>query len=89
MQARYSPSSAVVTSAVHDFLARLDEGYDLVQGSRFVPGGVSENLPLSRSLAARRVKSESELTMANPSTLPEYRMSIASMIIAESVELFP
>lgn len=41
--------------AVHDFLARLDEGYDLVQGSRFVPGGVSENLPLSRNLAVRLV----------------------------------
>jgi glycosyltransferase involved in cell wall biosynthesis len=30
------------------FVARLREGYDHVQGSRFVTGGVSENLPLSR-----------------------------------------
>ena len=41
--------------AVPDFLERLDEGYDLVQGSRFVPGGVSENLPLSRGLAVRLI----------------------------------
>ncbi len=41
--------------AVPDFLAKLDEGYDLVQGSRFVPGGVSENLPLSRNLALRLI----------------------------------
>ena len=46
-------------------------------------------MPLSRKRATRRVKSESELTMANPSTFPEYRMSIASMIIAESVAFLP
>ncbi len=31
-------------------LAALDEGYDYVQGSRFVSGGKSENLPLFRRL---------------------------------------
>lgn len=41
--------------AVPDFLEKLDEGYDLVQGSRFMPGGVSENLPLSRALAVRLI----------------------------------
>lgn len=41
--------------AVPEFLAKLDEGYDLVQGSRFVPGGISENLPLSRGLAVRLI----------------------------------
>ncbi|VWM09400.1 Uncharacterised protein [Collinsella intestinalis] len=46
-------------------------------------------MPLSRKRATSRVKSESELTMANPSTVPEYRMSIASMIIAESVAFLP
>ena len=29
-------------------LAAIDEGYDYVQGSRFLPGGKSENLPLFR-----------------------------------------
>ena len=31
------------------------DGVEAVQGSRFVPGGVSENLPLSRNLAVRLV----------------------------------
>ena len=43
----------------------------------------------SRSRAASRVKSLSEDTRQNPSTRPEYKMSIASMIMAESVEFFP
>ncbi|HEX8431253.1 MAG TPA: hypothetical protein VF625_08190, partial [Longimicrobium sp.] len=30
------------------FLRALDEGYDHVQGSRYVPGGVAVNTPLSR-----------------------------------------
>ena len=41
--------------AVPSFVERLEEGYDFVQGSRFVPGGVSENLPLSRNLAVRLI----------------------------------
>lgn len=39
--------------AIPTFLAKLDEGYDHVQGSRFLPGGVSENLPLSRWLGVK------------------------------------
>lgn len=31
-------------------LAAIDEGYEYVQGSRFVSGGKSENLPLFRRL---------------------------------------
>lgn len=34
--------------AIPTFLAKLDEGADHVQGSRFIRGGVSENLPFSR-----------------------------------------
>lgn len=34
--------------AIPRFVAALDAGFDHVQGSRFIPGGVSENLPLSR-----------------------------------------
>lgn len=39
--------------ALSDFAAKLAEGYDHVQGSRFLPGGVSENLPLSRWLGVK------------------------------------
>ena len=46
-------------------------------------------IPASRRRMARRVKSESLDTSTKPSQLPEYRMSMASMIMAESVEFFP
>lgn len=35
-------------SAIPRFLEKMEAGYDHIQGSRFLPGGVSENLPLSR-----------------------------------------
>lgn len=37
-------------AAIPDFIKLLDEGYDHVQGSRFVPGGKAINTPLSREL---------------------------------------
>ncbi len=39
--------------AIPQFLDRLRAGYDHVQGSRFVLGGVSENLPLGRWLGIK------------------------------------
>ncbi len=39
--------------AIPRFVAALEQGYDHVQGSRFVPGGHHENTPLSRYLAVR------------------------------------
>lgn len=35
------------------FLKKLEQGYDLIQGSRFIKGGVAENTPLSRWLAVQ------------------------------------
>ena len=46
-------------------------------------------IPASRRRMARRVKSESLDTSTKPSQLPEYSRSMASMIMAESVEFFP
>lgn len=40
-------------TAIPEFVRLLRDGVDHVQGSRFLPGGVSENLPLSRWLAVR------------------------------------
>lgn len=37
-------------SAIPDFIKKLDEGHDHVQGSRFIPGGKAINTPLSREL---------------------------------------
>lgn len=39
--------------AIPRFAKKLDAGFDHVQGSRFVRGGVSENLPLSRWLGVK------------------------------------
>lgn len=38
-------------TAIPDFVKLLDEGYDHVQGSRFIPGGHAINTPLERHLA--------------------------------------
>ena len=40
---------------VPKFIAKLKEGYDLVQGSRFVKGGHAVNTPRSRYLAVRLI----------------------------------
>lgn len=39
--------------ALTDFCQKLDEGYDYVQGSRFIKGGIEKNTPLVRKLALK------------------------------------
>jgi dolichol-phosphate mannosyltransferase len=39
--------------AIPSFVTALEQGWDHVQGSRFIPGGHHENTPLSRHLAVR------------------------------------
>ena len=39
--------------AIPSFFAAMEDGCDFVQASRYVPGGVAENTPLSRDLAIR------------------------------------
>jgi len=41
--------------AIPAFIARLDEGYGFVQGSRYIAGGVEENTPLDREYAVRLI----------------------------------
>ncbi len=38
---------------VNKFVNCLDDGYDFVQGSRFVKGGIAQNTPLIRHIAVR------------------------------------
>ncbi|MBC3869474.1 glycosyltransferase family 2 protein [Undibacterium oligocarboniphilum] len=40
-------------AAIPRFIEELQQGLDFVQASRFVPGGVAENTPLSRDFAIR------------------------------------
>ncbi len=37
------------------FIQKLEEGYDFVQGSRFIKGGRAVNTPLTRSIAVRLI----------------------------------
>ncbi|KLE32339.1 glycosyltransferase family 2 protein [Aurantiacibacter luteus] len=41
--------------AVADMVAKLQAGYDYVQGSRYLPGGAAENTPLERTIANRLI----------------------------------
>jgi glycosyltransferase involved in cell wall biosynthesis len=41
--------------AVAAMVARLEEGCDYVQGSRYLPGGAAENTPLERTIANRAI----------------------------------
>lgn len=40
---------------VPEFICKLDEGYDFIQGSRFVNGGKAINTPISRLLAVKLI----------------------------------
>jgi hypothetical protein len=42
--------------ALPEFLKLLDEGWDLIQGSRFARGGVHANTPLERQIAIRFIQ---------------------------------
>lgn len=37
------------------FIEKLDAGYDMVQGSRYIPGGMAINSPLARELGSKLV----------------------------------
>lgn len=41
--------------AIPDFIKKLKEGQDFIQGSRFIPGGTHKNTPLSRFLAVKYI----------------------------------
>lgn len=41
--------------AIDSFIEKLDNGYDYIQGSRFIKGGVHKNTPLIRYLACRLI----------------------------------
>lgn len=41
--------------AIPRFIEALEQGYDFVQASRYVPGGIAENTPKSRDFAIRLI----------------------------------
>jgi dolichol-phosphate mannosyltransferase len=41
--------------SIYEFIKKLDEGYDMIQGSRFVPGGAAINTPKIRHFAVKLI----------------------------------
>jgi dolichol-phosphate mannosyltransferase len=41
--------------AIPEFIKKLDEGYDFVQGSRFLPGGLAINTPITRLISIKLI----------------------------------
>jgi len=41
--------------SIYEFIKKLDEGYDMIQGSRFIPGGASINTPKIRHFAVKLI----------------------------------
>jgi len=39
--------------SINDFVQKLEEGFDHIQGSRFIPGGKAINTPLSRLIGLK------------------------------------
>ncbi len=44
-----------VVAGLSSFIKKLDEGFDHIQGSRFIPGGFHENTPILRLLAVKLI----------------------------------
>lgn len=78
-------------STVADFAAALDAGYDFAQASRFIPGGVAENTPLSRLVAIRLVHAPM-LSLASgfrwTDTTQGYRAYSRSLLTDPRIDLF-
>lgn len=41
--------------SIYEFIKRLDDGYDMIQGSRFIPGGAAINTPKIRHFAVKLI----------------------------------
>lgn len=78
-------------STIPDFFDRLENGYDFVQGSRFIPGGKAMNTPLVRFLAIRLLHAPI-LSIASrfwwTDTTQGYRGYSKKLITSESLKIF-
>lgn len=41
--------------SIYEFIKKLDDGYDMIQGSRFIPGGAAINTPKIRHFAVKLI----------------------------------
>jgi dolichol-phosphate mannosyltransferase len=79
------------TAAIHDFVHALDEGWDYVQGSRFVPGGAAVRNPAWRLAAIRAIHAPAISLAARfryTDTTNGFRACSARLLRDERVALF-
>ena len=77
--------------AIPAFIDKLNEGYDFVQASRFIPGGEAVNTPLSRNLAIRLIHAPL-LSLASgfhwTDTTQGFRAYSAKLLACEKIGIF-
>jgi len=77
--------------AIPSFLKELEEGYDFVQGSRFIEGGQAINTPISRYLAVRLIHVPVISVLAGfgyTDTTNGYRGISAKLLSDEQINIF-
>lgn len=76
---------------IKDFIAKLDEGYQFIQGSRFIKGGVHKNTPLFRYLSVKLIHAPWISFMSGFSytdTTSAYRGISSKILLDENINVF-
>lgn len=77
--------------AIPLFIGKLNEGYDFVQASRFIPGGEAVNTPLSRNIAIKLIHAPL-LSLASgfhwTDTTQGFRAYSAKLLFNEKIGIF-
>ena len=76
---------------IKDFISKLDEGYDFIQGSRFIKGGIHKNTPISRYLAVKLMHAPWISFMSGfkyTDTTSAYRGISKKMLLDENINIF-
>lgn len=79
------------TSAIPLFIEKLDQGYDHIQGSRFIPGGRAINTPLERLLAVKFIHSPLISLAAHhrhTDTTNGFRAYSAHLLVGPKLQIF-
>lgn len=76
---------------IKNFIAKLDEGYQFIQGSRFIKGGVHRNTPIFRYLAVKLIHAPWISMMSGfhyTDTTSAYRGISSKVLMDENINIF-
>lgn len=76
---------------IKDFIKKLEEGYDFIQGSRFIKGGIHKNTPISRYLAVKFIHAPWISFMSGfkyTDTTSAYRGITKKLLLDENLNIF-